>query len=72
MDSNKNLELARKAYPYNENLRVAYMLGLEKGYDQAMKDVFEWIEKNIPCGEMSSEDVLGFIIECKEYFKGEN
>lgn len=43
-----------------------------KGYDQAMKDVFEWIEKNIPCGEMSSEDVRGFIIECKEHFKGEN
>jgi hypothetical protein len=31
MDADKSLELARKAFPNNENLRVAYMLGIEKG-----------------------------------------
>ena len=41
MDSNKNLDLSRKAYPYDENLRVAYMLGLKEGYDQAMQDFLE-------------------------------
>ena len=50
MNSNKNLDLARKVYPYDENLRVAYMLGLEKGYDQAMQDFLEkaceWLKHN--------------------------
>lgn len=31
MEADKSLELARKTYPTNENLRVAYMLGLQKG-----------------------------------------
>ena len=31
MEADKSLELARKAFPNNENLRVAYMLGIEKG-----------------------------------------
>lgn len=31
MEADKSLELARKAFPNNENLRVAYMLGLQKG-----------------------------------------
>ena len=31
MEENKSLELARKAYPNDENLRVAYMLGIQKG-----------------------------------------
>ena len=31
MEANKSLELARKAYPNDENLRVAYLLGLQKG-----------------------------------------
>ena len=44
MDSNKNLDLSRKAYPYDENLRVAYMLGLKEGYDQAMQDFLEKAE----------------------------
>ena len=33
MEANKSLELARKAYPNDENLRVAYMLGIQKGAD---------------------------------------
>ena len=33
MEANKSLELARKAYPNDENLRVAYILGLQKGAD---------------------------------------
>lgn len=45
--------------------RVGYI----KGYDQATKDIFNYLEANIPCGEMSSEDIRDFIIECKEYFK---
>jgi len=45
MDSNKNLDLSRKAYPYDENLRVAYMLGLKEGYDQAMQDFLEKAER---------------------------
>lgn len=47
MDSEKALELARVAYPNNEKLRVAYMLGLNKGYEvckeQLMKDAKEII-----------------------------
>ena len=39
MNVNKNLDLARKAYPYDNNLRVTYMLGLEEGYNQAMQDI---------------------------------
>ena len=31
MEANKSFELARKAYPNDENLRVAYMLGIQKG-----------------------------------------
>lgn len=45
MNANKNLDLARKAFPYNEDQRVAYMLGLEEGYDQAMQDFLEKAEK---------------------------
>ncbi len=45
MDSNKALELARLAYPNDENLRVAYMLGVDKGYEfcreQMLKDAVE-------------------------------
>lgn len=33
MDSKKALELSREAYPTNENLRIAYMLGLNKGWN---------------------------------------
>lgn len=42
-----------------------------QGYDQATKDVLEWIEKNIPYGEMSHGIVLDVIQECKLYFEGE-
>lgn len=31
MEANKSLKLARKAFPNDENLRVAYMLGIQKG-----------------------------------------
>ena len=31
MDAEQILEIARKKYPNNENLRVAYMLGLYDG-----------------------------------------
>lgn len=45
MNTDKALELARKAYPNNEELRVAYMLGLNEGYelhrDEMMKDAVE-------------------------------
>lgn len=45
MDAKKALELARVAYPNNEKLRVAYMLGLNKGYEvyeqQMLKDAVE-------------------------------
>lgn len=47
-------------------------VAFKQGYDQAMQDIFNYLEANIPCGEMSSEDVRDFIIECKEYFKWEN
>jgi len=42
MEANKSLELARKAYPNDENLRVAYILGMQKGADileEAVDDV---------------------------------
>ena len=51
----------------NKTNRVCYI----KGYDQATKDVLEWLEKNIPCGEMSHGIVLDVIQECKLYFEGE-
>ncbi len=45
MNADKALELARKAYPNNEELRVAYMLGLNEGYelhrDEMMKEAVE-------------------------------
>ena len=51
MNSNKNLDLARKAFPYNEDQRVAYMLGLEEGYDTAFQDFLkkacEWLKENL-------------------------
>lgn len=43
----------------------------KNGYDKATKDVLEWIEKNIPCGEMSYGIVLDVIQECKLYFERE-
>lgn len=42
MEANKSLELARKAFPNDENLRVAYMLGIQKGaenLEEAVDDV---------------------------------
>ena len=50
---------------YGRGYKTAYI----ECYDQAMQDIFNYLEANIPCGEMSSEDVRDFIIECKEYFK---
>ena len=56
MDSKKALELSRKAYPTNENLRIAYMLGLNKGWDLHdehprkglvdIEKVCEWLTQN--------------------------
>ena len=34
-DANMCLEAARKAFPNDENLRVAYMLGFNEGIDRA-------------------------------------
>ena len=54
MDAELNLELAKTAYPDDEQLRVAYMLGLEKGYEvceeQMMKDAVEVIKEEYPDG----------------------
>ena len=45
MNADKALELARLAYPNDENLRVAYMLGLNAGAEwmreRMMKDAVE-------------------------------
>lgn len=45
MNSEETLNLARRKYPNDENLRVAYMLGLNDGADmkeeQMMKDAVE-------------------------------
>ncbi len=45
MNADEALELARKAYPNDEDLRVAYMLGLNEGYelhkDKIMKEAVE-------------------------------
>lgn len=63
MNSNKNLDLARKAFPYNEDQRVAYMLGLDEGYDQAMKDIQEQVEKSViekSNGEVTIEDLVAY------------
>ena len=51
MEANKSLELARKAYPNDENLRVAYLLGLQKGaenLEEAVNDAKDLdIEKTL-------------------------
>lgn len=53
MNADKALELARLAYPNDENLRVAYMLGLNAGAEwqesQMVKDevegeIFDYVE----------------------------
>lgn len=41
MDSNKALELAKAAYPNDENLRVAYMLGVDRGYELHREDMLK-------------------------------
>jgi hypothetical protein len=41
MDSNKALELAKSAYPHDDNLRVAYMLGVDKGYEFCREDMLK-------------------------------
>lgn len=41
MNSDKALELARLAYPNDENLRVAYMLGVDKGYEFCREDMLK-------------------------------
>ena len=39
MNSDRALELAREAFPHNHILRVAFMLGCNKGYEEAEKDL---------------------------------
>lgn len=50
MNADEALELARKAYPNDENLRVAYMLGLNEGYelhkDKIMKEAVDGVVIN--------------------------
>lgn len=76
MDSNKNIDLARKAFPYHRNLRVAYMAGLEEGYEQAIKDFTEkavkWLAIHMPFGEVSHESVYDCIQEFKNYMQDES
>jgi len=82
MNAKKNLELARKAFPNDEEKRVAYMLGLEKGWDireeEMMKDAVEttvkgyvngrgiYIETDIPLGIDVNEDDKVKLIIIKE------
>jgi hypothetical protein len=68
---------ALEAYPpcINSNgfdLAEARREGYIKGYDKAMQDIFDYIEAHIPCGELSSGDVRGFINECKNYMQNES
>lgn len=42
MDVKLNLELARNAFPDDEKMRVAYMLGLEKGYELREEQMPKW------------------------------
>lgn len=49
MDSEKALELARVAYPNNEKLRVAYMLGLNKGDEVCKEQLFKDAVEGIAC-----------------------
>jgi len=75
MDSNKNLDLSRKAYPYDENLRVAYMLGLKEGYDQAMQDFLEKASKYLFDNLSNTLDItqtVSFIDNFKIYMQDES
>ena len=64
MNADKALELARLAYPNDENLRVAYMLGVDKGYEfcheQMLKDAipFYKILKAVPFFERKNTRVI--------------
>lgn len=46
MNADKALELARLAYPNDENLRVAYMLGLNAGAEWQKEQMFKDAEEN--------------------------
>lgn len=66
------LPLLNGAEPFTDDVNIHQRNAYIKGYDKAMQDIFNYLEANIPCGEMSSEDVRSFIKECKEHFKVEN
>lgn len=59
MDSRIILSLARASYPNNEGLRVAHMLGIEKGYAFCKEQMMK--------GAVDAEEVGRNIADCPIY-----
>ena len=66
MNADEALEVARKAYPNDEDLRVAYMLGLNEGYElhkeQMMKEAKEVTVRTTPLN-----GPLGIMAYCSNF-----
>lgn len=80
MNADKALELARLAYPNDENLRMAYMLGLNAGTEwQAEKDTRDMymsdtrnLQKVYELGKKDmKEQMLKDAVECELYWDGD-
>lgn len=60
-NSDMCLEAAQKAYPNNEYLRVAYMLGFNDGFDKAKEQSEVDLEKEFE-KYISSKDESGLVL----------
>lgn len=60
MDSNKALELAKSAYPHDENLRVAYMLGVDKGYEFCREQMLKGAVGGMVCATITNQVAISF------------
>lgn len=45
MNSDRALELARIAFPNDEKLRIAYMLGCDRGYQECEEEKFDKLKE---------------------------
>lgn len=83
MEANKSLELARKAYPNDKNLRVAYILGIQKGAEFAERTmidkacellarmIWEVTYENLEGNSVQHYDKMEFIEDFCKAMKGE-
>lgn len=71
MDANKSLELARKAYPNDENLRVAYMLGIQKGAEN-LEEAIKLADAMFYAAQMISTDSSHLSKAMKDWWNFKN